>query len=300
MKKLITLLTLLLLSGCADNGHKTTENKDIEHPEYWVNNDYPSQSVNQRVRFLVLHYTAVDDAESLRLLTQGNASAHYLVPSIPKIKAGKPVVLQLVPESLRAWHAGASQWNGRTNLNDSSIGIEIVNLGFSESVQGKHWYPFNEAQIQLLIPLIKDIAQRYQISPDNIVGHSDIAPQRKYDPGPLFPWQRLAQQGLGAWPDSDRVAYYLAGRLPNSAVPVAPLQQALVRYGYSVPTTGVLDSETQRVISAFQMHFRPANFSGQPDAETEAIALALVDKYRSPVSRTQAIDPDELEEVNRQ
>jgi len=194
-------------------------------------------------------------------------------------------------------------WRNGGRLKSSELIRKLEERGWQlVRIKGSHHtfkHPTSPDLITVPHPT-KDIAQRYQISPDNIVGHSDIAPQRKYDPGPLFPWQRLAQQGLGAWPDSDRVAYYLAGRLPNSAVPVAPLQQALVRYGYSVPTTGVLDSETQRVISAFQMHFRPANFSGQPDAETEAIALALVDKYRSPVSRTQAIDPDELEEVNRQ
>lgn len=241
----------------------------------------PLLQKNERVRFLVLHYTAVGDAESLRLLTQGEVSAHYLIPTHPKKAGGKAIALQLVPEAQRAWHAGVSSWQGRNNLNDTSIGIEIVNLGFTEKMLGRTWYPYNESQIELIEQLTKDIVQRYNISPSDVVAHSDIAPLRKSDPGPLFPWKRLAEKGVGAWPDDATVAKYIGGRDKKGAASVAVIQQALAAYGYKIPQNGQLDTETRQVIKAFQMHFRPQDFSGVPDVETEAIALALVEKYRT-------------------
>ena len=117
----------------------------------------------------------------------------------------KPIY-KLVDENQRAWHAGESQWKGRTWLNSSSIGIEIVNKGFRDTPQGRVWYPYTEGQIQTLIALLKDLKTRHGVPGANIVGHSDIAPQRKVDPGPLFPWQRLAEAGLIRWPDAAQVA----------------------------------------------------------------------------------------------
>ncbi|MCU6172541.1 N-acetylmuramoyl-L-alanine amidase, partial [Enterobacter bugandensis] len=112
------------------------------------------------------------------------------VKTYPESLNGKPVVLQLVPESQRAWHAGVSYWQGRNNLNDTSIGIEIVNRGFTERMLRREWYAYNESQIELIERLTKDIVERYNIDPANVVAHSDIAPLRKSDPGPLFPWKR--------------------------------------------------------------------------------------------------------------
>lgn len=274
MKKLLLCIIGLMISGCSSMP------SIVDRGAYKVDTTHPSQSQNERVRFLIFHYTAVDDAESLRLLTHGSASAHYLIPSQPTNKKGKPIVLELVPEGKRAWHAGLSDWNGRSNLNDSSIGVEIVNLGFTHETPAKRWYPFNDSQIDLLVRMSKDIIQRYGIKPDDILGHSDIAPTRKYDPGPLFPWQQLAAQGIGAWPDEATVTKYLHGRLPSDPASVATLQSALAKYGYKIAQSGILDSDTRRTISAFQMHFRSENISGNPDAQTEAIALALVEKYR--------------------
>lgn len=264
-----------LLAGCSHSGEL------LDRGNYRVDQSQSSLNQNQRIRFLVLHYTAVDDAESLRLLTCGAGSAHYLVPSVPDVNGGKPVVLQLVAEDQRAWHAGVSQWNGRSNLNDTSIGIEIVNPGFTDGSMARKWYPYDPQQIALVANMAQDIIHHYQISPDNVVAHSDIAPLRKYDPGPLFPWKMLARRGIGAWPDKTVVNKYLASRVPDNPVPVAVLQTALAKYGYTIPQSGLPDEETTRVISAFQMHFRPNNHSGAPDAETEAIALALVEKYRT-------------------
>ncbi len=279
MRKLLSTGLLLLLAGCSSS-HRDNPHQLIDRGEYKVDTSTPSVAQNERVRFLVLHYTATDDAESLRLLTQGDVSAHYLVKTHPEILDGKPVVLQLVPESQRAWHAGVSYWQGRNSLNDTSIGIEIVNKGFTERMLRREWYPYNESQIELIERLTKDILERYNIDPTNVVAHSDIAPLRKSDPGPLFPWKRLAEQGIGAWPDDATVTKYIDGRNKNDLASVAIIQQALAHYGYQIPQSGELDDETSQVIKAFQMHFRAQDFSGVPDVETEAIALALVEKYR--------------------
>lgn len=279
MRKLLSAGLLLLLAGCSSS-YRDNQHKLIDRGEYKVDSSMPSIAQNERVRFLVLHYTATDDAESLKILTQGEVSAHYLVKTHPDSFDGKPVVLQLVPESQRAWHAGVSSWHGRSSLNDTSIGIEIVNKGFTERMLSREWYPYNESQIKLIERLTKDIVERYNIDPTDVVAHSDIAPLRKSDPGPLFPWKRLAQLGVGAWPDDATITKYIDGRNKQDIASVSVIQQALARYGYQIPQSGELDDETLQVIKAFQMHFRAQDFSGVPDVETEAIALALVEKYR--------------------
>jgi N-acetylmuramoyl-L-alanine amidase len=183
-----------------------------------------------------------------------------------------------VPEKDLAWHAGISFWRGATRINDTSIGIELENRGWQKSAGTKYFAPFEPAQIQALIPLAKDIIARYDIKPQNVVAHADVAPQRKDDPGPLFPWQALAGQGIGAWPDAQRVAFYLGGRAPHTPVDTASLLDLLSRYGYEVKPE-MTPREQQRVIMAFQMHFRPTLWNGVADAETQAIAEALLEKY---------------------
>lgn len=140
------------------------------------------------------------------------------------------------------------------------------------------WQPYSAEQIALLIPLSRDIIRRYGIQPVDVVGHSDIAPQRKQDPGPLFPWQTLAEAGIGAWPDKEDVRRYLAGRDPHAPVALAPLLEKLARYGYAIDPQWDERQQT-RVLAAFQMHFRPADYRGEPDAESEAIIDALLHKY---------------------
>ncbi|OWF77596.1 N-acetylmuramoyl-L-alanine amidase [Yersinia rohdei] len=279
MRTLLSAGLILLLAGCStprsDKPHEL-----IDRGDYKVDTATPSVAQNTRVKFLVLHYTATNDVESLRLLTQGDVSAHYLVKTHPHHLDGKPIVLQLVPESQRAWHAGVSYWQGHSSLNDTSIGIEIVNKGFTKRMLYREWYPYNESQIKLIERLTKDIVERYNINPADVVAHSDIAPLRKSDPGPLFPWRRLAQQGVGAWPDDATVNKYINGRNKQDGASISIIQQTLARYGYQIPQSGRLDNETRQVIKAFQMHFRAQDFSGVPDVETEAIALALVEKYR--------------------
>lgn len=280
IRKIIPAVIMIpVLSGCM------TRPPEIEvRDTYIVSHAFSSAAQNERIRFLVLHYTAQDDEQSLKTLTGDYVSAHYLVPSEPEFTGKKPLILQLVDENKRAWHAGAGSWNGRTNINDSSVGIEIVNMGYTGTeTEPLIWQPYNEKQIEAVKALAKDIIERYQITPDNVIGHSDVAPLRKTDPGVLFPWQELADAGIGAWPDPERVSRYLNGRNADEPADVITIQVLLKQYGYDqIPLNGVMDDITQKTISAFQMHFRPDDISGRADAETEAIAAALVSQYRKP------------------
>nr|WP_277421100.1 N-acetylmuramoyl-L-alanine amidase [Serratia marcescens] len=263
-----------MLAGCQNPQQDTL----VDRGAYQLETLHQAQGADQRIRFLVMHYTAEDFHSSLKTLTDEHVSAHYLLPAHPQCEHGKPTVYRLVPEAMRAWHAGTSAWRGRSNLNDTSIGIEIVNKGFTRSMLFTHWQPYTAEQIAVLIPLSRDIIQRYGIQPQDVVGHSDIAPQRKQDPGPLFPWRQLAQAGIGAWPDERDVQRLLAGRDRHAPVPMVPLLEKLARYGYAIDPSW--DARQQRnVVAAFQMHFRPDDVRGEPDAESEAIVDALLVKY---------------------
>lgn len=246
---------LLLLAACAGKPGALRIDRSIV-----------AKSQNSRVEFIVLHYTSANNTRSLQLLSQHNVSSHYLVTD-----EATPRVYQLVDESRRAWHAGESQWYGRTDMNSASIGIEIVNAGR----QAGNWEPYSPAQIGIVKALLRDIIARHQIKPLNIVGHSDIAPQRKIDPGPLFPWKQLAHEGIGRWYDETRAEQYRQELTMRGLPDIAAVQEALARVGYTVPRTGVLDKATRNVIAAFQMHYRPARYDGEPDAETVAILKAL-------------------------
>ena len=257
MKILFASLLLALLAGCA-----TPTLPPIDH-------SYSSKSQSSRVKFLIIHYTAQEKDQALKTLTQEIVSAHYLLTDDPQ-----PVLYSLVDESRVANQAGVSSWKNYSLLNPSSIGIEIVNRGFTEGPNGRIWYPFPQSQIDVLIPLVKQIMARHNIPPENVLGHSDIAPQRKQDPGPMFPWYQLAQAGLVVWPDASRVAAARPGfeqQLPD----VAWFQQRLATFGYGVPQNGELDQATRNVLSAFQMKYRPATIDGTPDAETAALLDAL-------------------------
>lgn len=247
---------------------------------YRVDHSLRSVATNARVRTLVIHYTGGDDPAAIRELTGDHVGVHYLIPEQTGIYNNQPVIMQLADEELRAWHAGISSWKGRDNLNDTSIGIEIVNPGFTRTETGMVWHPFSSSQISQVIVLAKDIAKRYDISPTDVVGHSDIAPGRKLDPGPFFPWKELADAGVGAWPDTATIATYRQ-RFDSMGLPAtADLQTAFSRYGYSLVSSGIMDERTRQVIAAFQMHFRPADYSGTVDAETVSILYALLDKYQ--------------------
>ncbi len=271
MRLLWVLAGAVLLCACAPSG---IEN----HNGYKVDTRHPAWGARPRIKMLVVHYTAEDFSRSLATLTDREVSAHYLIPAQPKERDELPVILRLVPESQLAWHAGISYWRGATRLNDTSIGIELENRGYRRDATGRFWYPFSQPQMTVLLPLMRDIVRRYQMLPQNVVGHSDIAPQRKQDPGPLFPWHWLAEQGIGAWPDAGRVQDYLAGRAPEQQTDPAFLLTLLARYGYDV-MPGMTAKQQQKLIAAFQMHFRPADYRGIADAESEAIAQSLLEKY---------------------
>ncbi|ARP91335.1 N-acetylmuramoyl-L-alanine amidase [Bordetella genomosp. 9] len=236
-----------------------------------VDRSVSASAQDSRIRFIVLHYTSMDDHESLLQLSRGNVSAHYLVTEADRVQ-----VYQLVPERRNAWHAGPSSWFGHTSVNNASIGIEIVNPGYEKGPDGSlRWTPYTEAQIRTVIALVADIARRHGVRPENIVGHADVAPQRKVDPGPAFPWKRLAMAGLGRWYD-EAAAQTLQGFFEKNGVPDASwFQSQLARVGYDAPRTGVFDEATRRVIAAFQMHYRPQICDGLPDAGTAAALLAL-------------------------
>ncbi|MDR3432383.1 MAG: N-acetylmuramoyl-L-alanine amidase [Rouxiella aceris] len=274
----IQLVGFLLLVGCqAQPPANQTHNYRLETTRQ-------AQGADQRIHFLVIHYTAEEFHNALNTLTDEHVSAHYLIPAHPPLVDGKAVAWQLVPESMRAWHAGASGWQGRNNLNDTSIGIELENQGFTPTMLGQRFYPYPAGQINLLISLSQDIVKRYQIAPQNVVAHSDIAPQRKEDPGPQFPWQKLAENGIGAWPQAWRVKALLHGRAAHQPVDTALLLSKLARYGYSVDP-GMTPRQQRRVIAAFQMHFRQSDYRGEADAETEATVDALLQQYLSPSSQ---------------
>ncbi len=255
----------LLLAGCA-HGPDTTTPGGVP-----IDARHVAQGQDSRVLFLILHYTVGGFDSSLHTLTRGGVSAHYLVSD-----ETPPRIYRLVDEHRRAWHSGASAWQGHRLLNASSIGIEIVHPGFRLDEAGQRVYtPFAEAQIQALIPLVQDIARRHAIRPDRILGHGEVSPSYKEDPGPAFPWQRLAALGITPpWPDAARVAEAqarFAAALPGAAW----FQIALAQQGYPVLPSGELDEQTRRVLMNFQMRYRPARFDGEPDAETAALLQVL-------------------------
>ncbi|BEO04912.1 N-acetylmuramoyl-L-alanine amidase [Serratia marcescens] len=247
-------------------------------------NSYRSvASFGHRVRFLVLHYTAQNFADSVKSLTGKSVSAHYLVPDPTEATyqaAGFSGVriFNLVDENERAWHAGTSQWGTRSNINDTSIGIEIVNLASGDG-ENITFPPFNPQQIEAVTQLAQNILQRYpDISPVNVVAHSDIAPGRKSDPGPQFPWQQLYQAGVGAWYDEatkqQRQQEYCRQGLPAQA----ELLKLFSQYGYDTSAANTAEGYRQ-LVRAFQLHFRQQKYDGVMDVETAAVLRALVDKY---------------------
>lgn len=252
-----------------------------------------STNQNSRVDYVVIHATSQNFAESVRLLTQRNdtppVSSHYLIPAEndPTYDHDRLLLHQFVKEERRAWHAGDSYWAGETALNDRSIGIEIVNEFDCETTPESdidslqcQFPPFDEAQIEMTIELLREIQQRYpDIDPLDFVAHSDIATRRRSDPGPLFPWRRLYEEGIGAWYDEETRSRYesdFGSQLPS----IERLQDALLRLGYLVEPTGELDNQTRFAVRAMQLRFRPADISGEPDLETVAILWSLLEKYR--------------------
>ena len=233
---------------------------------------YRSKSQNFRVRFIILHYTSSDKFRSLELLTNSDVSCHYLITN----DKNDPIYC-LVDEEKRAWHAGESSWKNFSDLNDISIGVELVNSGWisdgSKSRFGK--YPIE--QIEKTAFLILDLIERYNIKPQNILGHSDIAPQRKKDPGPMFPWDKLYKNyGIGM---GSNVQIREKNMINYKELTIQGIQKELQDFGYKINITGEYDIQTKKVIRAFQYHFRPRKYDGIMDNETYMKLKLLNDKY---------------------
>jgi N-acetylmuramoyl-L-alanine amidase len=217
---------------------------------------------------IVLHYTGMADTESAvaKLCSPANeVSAHYVV-----MEDG--YILQCVPEARRAWHAGTSVWEGESDINSCSIGIEIANPGHS------HGYPdFPKRQIAAVTALCRSIYTRHRIPAWRVLGHSDVAPARKQDPGEKFPWRILHEAGIGLWVKPAPIIadgrVFLFGESDPAIVEV---QGLLSKYGYELPSTGSFDAATRDVIAAFQRHFRPARVDGVADTSTVATLKALL------------------------
>lgn len=230
----------------------------------------PSPNFNDRppgvvIDTLVLHYTGMrigEEALARLCDPQAKVSAHYMVEEDGRVFA-------LVAEEKRAWHAGVSHWRGQDGLNDTSIGIEIVNPGHEFGYR-----PFPKAQMQSVAALCREILGRHPIPPRNVIGHSDIAPDRKEDPGELFDWAWLAAQGVGQW--AEETASAIAELRPaDRGEAVTHLQRHLADYGYGLPISGHFDRVTEHVVVAFQRHFRPQRLDGIWDGECEARLASL-------------------------
>ena len=358
---------------------------------------------NQRIKFIVLHYTVSDEKDSLKVLKGGDVSAHYLIPK--EAKPNGTDLWQLVPIKYRAWHAGQSYWQTRNHLNDTSVGIEIINYGYglkqasgkilwpyqvenkikflliqeikknksfyallikknllsafledimrglvpprdeqiykkyiSEKIikkytnlintfreqhdpflnikindlyelqqQGKLvWDNYTPHQCKVLVFLLKKLTKELEvkdkngkacekIQPTDIIGHSDITPDRKSDPGPRFPWKYLAEQGIGAWPNKQDVDFFLKESTKNKNINLIWLQDNLHLYGYNIQTTKILDKQSKDAIRAFQWHFEPDNASGIPSLKTVALLKALIKKYPPIGSQSQISSTTQLE-----
>lgn len=241
--------------------------KDLSSP------NFDERPTRRSVDILVLHYTGMSSAEAAldRLCDPAaKVSAHYLVDEDGE-------VFRLVAEDKRAWHAGVSQWAGNRDINASSIGIEIVNPGHEWGYR-----PFAESQMDALTELARAIVARHPIAPQCVLGHSDIAPERRQDPGELFDWRRLAAAGVGLVPGSAVSCVTANAAEPKSlelgdrGASVLQFQRELARYGYGVARSGTYDEATAAVVRAFQRHFRPARIDGTADGECQAALASLL------------------------
>ena len=239
--------------------------------------NYGDRNKGRLPDMIVLHYTGMPDVEGAitQLCTAGtDVSAHYIV-----LEDGR--IVQCVPESKRAWHAGVATWAGEDDINSCSIGVEIVN-------RGHDWgYPdFPLRQIAAVIALCRGIMLRRNVPPHRVLAHSDVAPARKKDPGEKFPWHSLANSGVGHWVQPAPIVRSEALKLGHISDDVAGLQAALARYGYNVPTSGKFDGATMEVVTAFQRHFRPERVDGMADHSTMSTLHALLSSLPADAQQT--------------
>ena len=229
--------------------------------------NYGERRSGANIDMLVLHYTGMEDAGRAvkHLCTPGtDVSTHYVV-----LENGH--IIQCVPESLRAWHAGQSAWAGETDINSCSIGIEIANPGHD------HNYPaFPRRQIAAVTALCRGIFTRYNIPADRVLAHSDVAPARKRDPGEKFPWRILHSSGIGLWVKPAPIVPGPIFVLGDRDTSVDELQMLLAKFGYAVSPSGSLDSTTRDAAAAFQRHFRQQKVDGVLDTSTLATLRSVV------------------------
>ena len=296
MKKILTVIGLLFLmvacssteevksSGSREKIYRTSTNQTTIRNigKFQVDSStYISRGKEERIKFIILHYTALDNVGSIRELT-GGVSAHFLVLDEDDNK-----IYSLVPLEQRAWHAGVSAFRGRTNINDTSVGIEIVNDGIAKEYRSDpnpyhpydHYVDYKPIQIEKVAQIIKYVAEKYNIPARNIVAHSDIAPSRKKDPGAKFPWKELYDKyNIGAWYDeADKQEFMNEEKF--KATSIREIKDELRKYGYEINRLDEWDKESKDVVYAFQLHFNPKNATGEMDLETFAILKALNKKY---------------------
>ena len=296
MKKILTVIGLLFLmvacssteevksSGSREKIYRTSTNQTTIRNigKFQVDSStYISRGKEERIKFIILHYTALDNVGSIRELT-GGVSAHFLVLDEDDNK-----IYSLVPLEQRAWHAGVSAFRGRTNINDTSVGIEIVNDGIAKEYRSDpnpyhpydHYVDYKPIQIEKAAQIIKYVAEKYNIPARNIVAHSDIAPSRKKDPGAKFPWKELYDKyNIGAWYDEADKQEFMDEEKFN-ATSIREIKDELRKYGYEINRFDEWDKESKDVVYAFQLHFNPKNPTGEMDLETFAILKALNKKY---------------------
>jgi N-acetylmuramoyl-L-alanine amidase len=282
--RLTAFICVAALSGCGTtSGKKAEASADViiaVTPKLSVIQGPASAAVEVRkqpISLLVLHHTASSLPSALDSL-QGHAKGrmvgvHYLVSD----EQPKARIFRMCPDSLAAFHAGKSAWGRFESLNQSSVGIEIVNLDGNV-------HPYPKPQIEAVLLLAQHLVATHRIAPENVVAHSDIAIGRKVDPGALFPWEYFAAHGVGAWPDAKDVQVNRI-LLKSRKATTAEVQQLLRAYGYRLDDNS--EATLKLALEAFQRHFRPAKVDGVADDECVAILQALVKKYR-PASPTMA------------
>jgi N-acetylmuramoyl-L-alanine amidase len=248
---------------------------DHSGAEVRVSPNFGQRRDGKRADSIILHYTGMETgaaAEAWLCNPASEVSSHYLVHEDGRI-------VQMVREADRAWHAGVGSWQGETDMNSRSVGIEIVNpghlLGYTE---------FGNSQTEAVIDLCRGISLRHGIAPERVLAHSDIAPTRKIDPGEKFPWRQLSAAGIGHFVEPVPVREGEFPAEPDRSATVEELQSMLAIYGYGIEISGVFDDMTRLVVTAFQRHFRPARVDGIADSSTVETLRRLLAKLVKNVS----------------
>jgi N-acetylmuramoyl-L-alanine amidase len=241
---------------------------DHEGAEVRVSPNFGPRRDGKRADAIILHYTGMETGEAAEAWLcnpESEVSSHYLVHE-------DGLIVQMVREADRAWHAGASSWHGETDMNSRSVGIEIVNPGHILGYED-----FGTRQIEAVIGLCRGISLRHAVPPERVLAHSDIAPARKADPGEKFPWGRLAASGVGRFVEPAPVREGRVLMQGSVGDAVERLQSMLALYGYGVEISGVFDDMTRLAVTAFQRHFRPELVDGIADESTIETLHALLE-----------------------